>query len=287
MNPDKSVLEELRSLLKPPIQRLKGHDYLSAHLVYREIISSHVDGYCSYISDKICKALDDQEPDEELNICSVGCGDGTSDFKALSKVSQRFPHRKVHLVGIDINESSCHEAEKNLSKLPYKTTIINEGFLEVDQSGLPKFDLVFITRAHYYFPNLKDLFSKAIGICKEGNGIVEVISVLPVPIWSLPELFDFSMHFADSVLKKLEVMDLKCSIQCVTLPGQADLSRCVAEDFTSQYSQHALNFFCQTNLDTYPPEVKSLCVKYIRSCLDEKGCCELTSKAITLLPLQK
>ena len=71
MNPDRSVLEELRSLLKPPIQRLKGNEYFTAHRVYREIISSTVDGYCSYISDKICKALDDQEPDEELNICTV------------------------------------------------------------------------------------------------------------------------------------------------------------------------------------------------------------------------
>ena len=223
MNPDRSVLEELRSLLKPPIQRLKGNDYFVGHRVYREIISGHVDGYCSYISDKICKALDDQEPDEELNICSVGCGDGTSDFKALSIVSEGFPHRKIHLVGIDIDETSCHEAEKILSKLPlgYKTTIINEGFLEVDLRGLPKFDLVFITHAHYFFPNLKDLFSKAIVICKEGNGKVEVISGLPVPVWSLPKIFDFSMHFADSLLKQLEVMDLSCSIQCVTLAGQS------------------------------------------------------------------
>ena len=148
MNTDRSVLEELRSLIKLPVQLLKGLDYFVGHRVYREVTSSHVDGYCSYISDKICKELDDQEPDKELNICSVGCGDGTSDFKALSKVSDRFPHRKVHLVGIDINEKSCHEAEKNLSNLPYKTTIINEGFLEVDPSGLPKFDLVFITHAH-------------------------------------------------------------------------------------------------------------------------------------------
>ena len=285
MNPNDSVLKELCSLIKPPIQRLKGHDYSAGHRVYCEITSSTVDGYCSYISDKICKALDDQEPNEELNICSVGCGDGTSDFKVLSKVSERFPQQKVHLVGIDINEKSCHEAEKILSKLPYKTTIINDGFLEVAPSGLPKFDLVFITHAHYFFQNLKDLFSKAIVICKEGIGRVEVITGLHIPIWNLPELFDFRLQFADSLLKQIEVMDLNCSIQCVTLPGQADFSRCVAEDFTSQYSQHALNFFCQTNLETYPPEVKMLCVKYIRSCLDEKGCCVCCSQAITLLPL--
>ena len=285
MNPDGSVLEQLRSLIKPPIQRLKGHDYSAGHRVYCEITSSTVDGYCCYLSDKICKALDDQEPGEELNICSVGCGDGISDFKALSQVSERFPHRKVHLVGIDINEKSCQEAEKNLSKSPYKTTIINEGFLEVDPSGLPKFDLVFITHSHYFFPNLKDLFSKAIGICKERIGRVEVIAGFRVPIWNLPEIFDFHLQFAEKLLNELEVMDLNCSIQYVTLPGQANFSRCVEEDFTSQYSQHALNFFCQTNLGTYLPEVTRLCVKYIRSCLDEKGCCVCYSQAITLLPL--
>ena len=287
MNPDGSVLQELRSLLKPPIQRLKGDDYFAGHRVYREITSSTVDGFCSYLSDKICKALDDQEPGEELNICSVGCGDGETDFKILFKVSERFPHRKVHLVGIDINESSCHEAEKNLSKLPYKTTIINEGFLEVDPSGLPKFDLVFITHAHYYFPNLKALFTKAIAICREENGEIELITNQRTPLWSLPEIFDFRAHFADSLLNELEVMDLKCSIQSVTLPGQADFSRCVAEDFSSQYSQHILNFFSQSNLGTHPPEVTTLCVKYIKSCLDEKGCCNFTTQAITLSLFQK
>ena len=287
MNPDDSVLQELRSLLKPPIQRLKGDNYFDGHRVYREITSSTVDGFCSYLSDKICKTLDDQEPGEELNICSVGCGDGETDFKILFKVSERFPHRKVHLVGIDINESSCHEAEKNLSKLPYKTTIINEGFLEVDPSGLPKFDLVFITQAHYYFPNLKALFTKAIAICREENGEIELITNQRTPLWSLPEIFDFRAHSAESLLNELEVMDLKCSIQSVTLPGQADFNRCVEEDFTSQYSQHILNFFSQSNLGTHPPEVTTLCIKYIKSCLDEKGCCNLTTQAITLSPIQK
>ena len=287
MNPDGSVLQELRSLLKPPIQRLKGLDYSAGHCVYREIISGTVDGFTSYLSDKICKTLDDQEPGEELNICSVGCGDGEVDFKILSKVTERFPHRKVHLVGIDINEKSCHEAEKNLSNLPYKTTIINEGFLEVDSSELPKFDLVFITHAHYHFPNLKNLFSKAVAISREGNGKIEVISDRRAPMWCLTEIFDFDVQFTDSLLKELKMMNLNSSIQCVTVPGKADFSRCVAEDFTSQYTQHVLNFFCQSNLGTHPPEVTTLCVKYIKSCLDEKGCCNFSTQAITLSPIQK
>ena len=288
MNPDVSVLKELRSLIKPPIQRLKDHDYFAGHRVYREMTSSNVDGYCSYLSAKICKALDDQEPGEELNICSVGCGDGETDFKILSKVSERFPHRKVHLVGIDINESSCHEAEKNLSKLSYKRTIINEGFLEVEPSELPKFDFVFITHSHYYFPCSKALFSKAIAICREGNGKIVVISThCHTPMWSLPEIFDFHTQFADSLLNELKVLDLKCSIQCETLPAKVDFSHCVAEDFSSQYSQYILNLFCHSDLGTYPPEVKTLCIKYIKSCLDEKGCCNYSIQAITLSPIQK
>ena len=59
---------------------------------------------------------------------------------------------------------------------PTKRPSSTEGFLEVDLSGLLKFDLVFITHSHYFFPNLKDLVSKAIAICREGSGKVEVIS---------------------------------------------------------------------------------------------------------------
>ena len=100
----------------------------------------------------------------------------------------------------------------------------------------------------YHFPNLKVLFSKAIAISREGHGKIEVISDRCAPMWCLTEIFDFDMQFTDSLLKELKMMNLNSSIQSVTVPGKADFSRCVAEDFTSQYSQYVLNFFCQSNL---------------------------------------
>ena len=84
-----------------------------------------------------------------------------TDFKILSQVFKRFPQRRVNFVGIDINKSSCIEAEKKLSSLPYSTTIINQGIFEVDQRTLLKFDMVQMVHIHYSFvDNFERLFPK-------------------------------------------------------------------------------------------------------------------------------
>ena len=286
---DISVLVELQSVLSDHKRNLifslknlsEDEAYTASHRVYREITRSTVDGYCTYLSDKICRALENVAPDEELNVCSVGCGDGEVDFKILSQVSERFPQRRVNFVGIDINKSSCIEAEKKLSSLPYSTTIINEGILEVDQRTLPKFDVVQMVHVHYYIiDHLECLFSKALDLVKPKCGSIEVIVTKSTPLWRLVEPFNNSTCFAHQLIKELEMIGLKFTTH--DLPGVADFSCCVEEDFRSQYALYALDFFSLQNLSTYPPEVTDLCIKYIRSCLDDKGCCECAGMAITL-----
>ena len=288
---DISALVELQSILSDRKRNLicsqkklsEDEAYTASHRVYREITRSTVEGYCIYLSDKICRALENGAPDEELNVCSVGCGDGEADFKILSKVSERFPQRRVNFVGIDINKASCIEAEKKLSSLPYNinTTIVNEGILEADQRKLPKFDLVQMVHVHYYFvDNFERLFSKALDLVKPKSGRIEVIVTKSTPLWRLREPFNSFTCFAHQLIKELEKIGLKFTTH--DLPGVADFSHCIAEDFRSQYARSALDFFSHQNLSTYPPEVTALCVKYIRSCLDERGCCECAGMAITL-----
>ena len=209
----KSILSDRKRNLICSQKKLTEDDiaYTASHRVYREITRSTVDGYCIYLSNKICRALENGAPDEELNVCSVGCGDGHVDFKILSKVSERFPHRKVNFVGIDKNEKSCIEAEKKLSSLPHNinTTIINEGFLEVDQCTLPKFDLVQMVHVHYYFvDDLERLFSKALDLVKPRSGRIEVIVTKSTPLWRLIEPFNNSNCFAHQLIKELEKIGL-------------------------------------------------------------------------------
>ena len=278
-----SILADRKRNLIYNQQELTEEDraYTASHRVYREITRSTVDGYCTYLCDKICRALENVAQDEELNVCSVGCGDGEVDFKILSQVSERFPQRRVNFVGIDINKSSCIEAEKKLSSLPYSATIINEGILEVDLRTLPKFDMVQMVHVHYYFvDDFGRLFSKALDLVKPKSGRIEVIVTKRTPLWRLREPFNSFTCFAHQLIKELEMIGLKFTTH--DLPGVADFSRCIEEDFKSHYARNALDFFSHQNLNVYPPEVTTLCAKYIRSCLDEKGCCECAGMAITL-----
>ena len=66
-------------------------------------------------------------------------------------------------VGIDIDETSCRNAELAFKELPSaETTILNKDIRKVDTDTLPKFDLVYMIHAHYYIKDFKSL----VELCK-------------------------------------------------------------------------------------------------------------------------
>jgi 2-polyprenyl-3-methyl-5-hydroxy-6-metoxy-1,4-benzoquinol methylase len=255
-------------------------EYPDLHRAYREISGSTFEKYCAYLSEKVSEALHDQASDEVLNICSIGCGDGQADYKVLSKALGAFPKSRVNYFGIDISVASCQQAKKILTPLPCTVTIINKGILEIAAKSLPKFDIVIMAHVHYpFYKDLKPLFCKAMEICK-ANGRLEVIAGVETPIWRLCEAFDYNICFAHVLLKELDKMGLMYTTRA--LPGKADFSRCVMDNFTSPLSHSVLNFFSQANLNAYPPLVTLLSASYIKSCLDERHCCDCAGLAITL-----
>ena len=75
-------LERLRSFLSGiPRREGPGHgvaygnhpNYSDNIHAYREIATKSVEGYREYLTEKVIKALN-REPEEVLNICSIGCG---------------------------------------------------------------------------------------------------------------------------------------------------------------------------------------------------------------------
>ena len=131
MNPSISSLKEIETLLgNRRSRRYSGNAtffgdqnlYDESLLVFRQITSC--DNYCSYLASKICKRLKDQSSglaDGEMNICSIGCGDGEADYKVLSKVSEVLPNAVINYFGMDIISTYCAQTETKLANHPYKS----------------------------------------------------------------------------------------------------------------------------------------------------------------------
>ena len=293
MESSERILYELKSLLKglpdQPVAYgdMDDVDYIEQFTAYANIARDEQKSLDKYLVNMICKRLK-KGSQELLRVCSVGCADGMMDKVPLTEVSGKYPDVIIEYVGIEINPESCSRAKKNLSGLPYNVTIVNKDFMDIDVESIQKFDLVFLSHVIYYFKELKPLFDKLSKICKE-DGEVEVIVGRGIPQWAMATLFfekeqRFPHRFSPAVMKELDGMGL--SYSSVILPGQANLSSCVKDQFQSQFNKNVLDFMCQTKLDNYPPQVRQLCVDYITSLYNhgEDGKCEHfdTAMAITI-----
>ena len=145
-------LEKLRSFLSGiPRREGPGHgvaygnhpNYSDTLDAFCEIAIKSSEGYCEYLTEKVIKALN-RKPEEVLNICSIGCGTGDVDFDILSKVKEVCPRAAINFVGIEVDAILCSKAKKKLSKLSYETTVMNQDFMQIDATTLPKFDLILM-----------------------------------------------------------------------------------------------------------------------------------------------
>ena len=286
------ILYELKSLLKRLPEQSVAYgdmddgDYIEQYTAYANIGRDEQKSVNQYLANRIYQRLE-KGLREPLRVCSVGCADGTMDKVPLTEVSGKYPDAAIEFVGIEVNPKSCSIAKKNLSGLPYNVTIVNKDFMEISNESIGKFDLILLSHVLYYFKELQPLFDKLSKICKE-DGQIEVVIGRGAPQWAMATLFfekelKFPHRFSPAVMKELERLGLTYS--SVILPGQADLSSCVKDKFTSQVSKNILDFICQTKLDTYPPQVRQLCIEYITALYNgDDGKCERfdTSIAITI-----
>ena len=284
------ALEEIKHCLSEdkcqssPLQfTYEQASYYDGHRVYHQITDNTVDRYCKYLIETICDSLEGHDTSKELYICSIGCGDGEADYKVLAEVQDAYPLAKVCYFGIDLNSTSCLQAKENLAALhaPYTTNIVNKGILEVDPDSLPKFDIIIMAHVHYYFSkDLRSLFAKTMKLCQPHSGRIEVIATQYTPMWQLRAIFSYHQCYAHILMKELDHFGVKYITR--DLPGEANFSQCVADNFSSPYSIAALGFICHTDLRQYTPQVAELCSNYIKSCLDKRECCDCSGLAITI-----
>ena len=106
-----------------------------------------------------------------FRVCSVGCGDGRTDKKILEGITQRFPERKLHYIGIDTNKLSCQRARLLLGSLKnVSVEILNEDIQQISAADLEPCDLVLGVNMIYYISLLKEALSNIITLIKpKGN----------------------------------------------------------------------------------------------------------------------
>ena len=270
-----TVLQKLESFLHELPERSKSYgdmndpDYTEEFIDYLECAREVDESVRKYLSTRICQLHEGitGDRDRPLRICSVGCGHGVSDKKYLTEVAEMLPQVVIQYVGVDTNVASCSLARKNLTNLPYETTIINANILDIDAKCPPiseQFDLVLLAHTTYYFDKLEPLFEKLTSITRPG-GEIQIIVNAGSPEWRLAPLFfdremKFPYRFAADLVKELNTMGSKNTE--VVLPGQLNMAPYVNEKFSTRSGRKVLNFVCHTKLERYPPEVTELCIEY-------------------------
>ena len=283
-------LEKLRSFLSGiPGREGPGHgvafgnrpNYSDNIHAYQEITSKSVEGYRQYLTEMVMKALN-RKPEGVLNICSIGCGTGEVDFVILSKVKDVCPRATINFVGIDVDAILCSEAKEKLSKLPYETTIMNQDFMQIDATTLPKFDLILMAHVHYYFTDKKSLFAKVADMIEPMTGSIEIVLTdESMPMWWLSGMF-LTGNPRRADIKDILTKDLGLKCVVCSIPGEADFSRCIAEGFDTEFGKNLLDFLCKVKLSDYPPEVTEQCIAYLKTCMNEEYKTKLYCKGITV-----
>ena len=273
----RTVLQKLESLLQELPERPKSYgdmndpDYTEEFIDYMECEREVAESVRKYLSTRICQLQEaiSGVHDRPLRICSVGCGHGVTDKKYLTEVAEKFPQVVIQYVGVDTNAAMCSLARKNLSNLPYETTIINANILDIDTKSPPiseqRFDLVLLAHSTYYFDKLEPLFEKLTSITRSG-GEIQIIVAAGSPEWRLAPLFfdreiKFPFRIAADLVGELNKLGLKYTE--LVLPGQLNVAPYVKERFSSRSGRNVLNFICHTKLEQYPPEVTALCIEYL------------------------
>ena len=271
-------------------------DYNRLHKAFRVIAKEQSDLTVRYISNRVSSALKsylkDQPVGDPFRVCSVGCGDGERDCDILREALKTISDAvALQFVGIDIDETTCRNAELAFKELPsIDTTILNKDILQVDPNTLPKFDLVYMNHVHYYFEDFKSLVRIVKELAKGETGSVLIVSGNCTPQRSLTKLFfekeyNVSCRLSEDLLSELDEMGVKYQAECL-MKGVFNLSRCFTEGFSSSFSKDVLDFLTQTRLTRYPEEVTKVVVEYIqaicRKSPDKGFVCDSCDTAITL-----
>lgn len=107
-----------------------------------------------------------------FRLCSVGCGDGRFDKKVLEGITQKFPEKNLHYVGIDTNTLSCQQARLLLGSLKNVVVEIhNQDIQQMATADIKPCDLVIGVHMMYYVSSLEGALNNIIKLIKpQGQG---------------------------------------------------------------------------------------------------------------------
>ena len=96
-----------------------------------------------------------------FRICSIGCGNGRLDCLWLSTLVKRFPNLKIQYVGVDMDQTACNFAKRNLSVLEFAEVAV---ICRDIQDGIDekKFDFILAVSSFYYLKSPE----KGLEVCK-------------------------------------------------------------------------------------------------------------------------
>ena len=106
---------------------------------------------------------------------------------------EKYPEAKIEVVGVDINEQSCLEANENFASLAvqhkhFKHSVLNSDIVDMNHQEQGHFDVVLIVHTLYFLDNPEDVLKK----CQElkapsGGKTLSNITLqpfLPSSLWS-------------------------------------------------------------------------------------------------------
>ena len=289
------LLEEVTPKASPVGDEM-GSDYNQLIRAFRVVARERTDIIVQHIGNRISAAskshLRDQPVGDPFRVCSVGCGDGERDCSILREALKTVSNTvALRFVGIDIDETSCRNAELAFKELPsVETTILNKDILKVDTDTLPKFDLVYMNHGHYYIKDFKSLVEVLKHLVKVDTGSILIVSASQSPINSLIKIFfekehDSPLRRSEELLRELDEMGVKYQVE-LHMKGVFNFNRCFTEGFSSKFSKDVLNIITRTRRFTYPEEVTKAVIEYIqvicRQSPDKGYVCDFCDTAITL-----
>ena len=103
--------------------------------------------------------------DDCVRVCSLGCGNGQLDKLIILSVLEKYPEAKIEIVGVDINQQSCQEANTNFTSLAvqhkhFKYNVLNSDIVDINPQEQGHFDVVVIVHTLYFLDNPEDVLKK-------------------------------------------------------------------------------------------------------------------------------
>ena len=266
------ILKSLDSLLagikwKGPPSDI-SHLQSSSHLASFKKLGNQEEITSRRVITQTLMMYDEKQVKGSFRVCSIGCEDGSLDRLILDGIKEL----NVEYVGLDNDEQMVDMALEELRDI---SPNINITTMEVDyednnaleQLHLEKFDVIWMVNCTYYATSLNSLLQGGFSLLKP-SGIMLIVSSSKESVEELVTRFWFhqrqdQLKTTESVVFTLHQLGIPYRIK--REPITLNLTEQLNEDFQSDESKLVLDHLVFCRLTDYPPQVRELAVKFLKS----------------------